>query len=83
MKIALTASIVDKEVLQEVCTVQSELNVGLDKLCLFFLPIIFLLTILKKSAYYSSLLYPLFQLKDVTLILKRHGCYYSITESEI
>ena len=30
----------------------------------------FLPTILKKSAYYSSLVYPLFQFKDVTFILK-------------
>ncbi len=32
--------------------------------------LLFFLTILKKSAYYSSLVYPLFQFKDVTFILK-------------
>ncbi len=50
------------------------IRVGLDKLCFCLLPIIFFLTILKKSAYYSSLVYPLFQFKDVTFILKRQFC---------
>ena len=47
------------------------MSIGLDKLY-YFLPIIFLI-ILKNSAYnyYSSLVYPLFQFKDITLILKR------------
>ncbi len=59
--------------------------VGLDKLYSFFC-LLFLLTILKKSAYYSSLVYPLFQFKDVTFILKRQficGCYYSIKKWNI
>ncbi len=64
-------------------TVESPITaIGLDKLC-FFLCLLFLLTILKKSAYYSSLVYPLFQFKDVTFIQFICGCYYSITESEI
>ena len=36
--------------------------IGLDKLCFLFC-LLFLLSILKKSAYYSSLVYPLFQFK--------------------
>ena len=54
--------------------------VGLDKLCFFFC-LLFFLTILKKSAYYSSLVYPLFQFKDVTFILKRQficGCIVAL-----
>ncbi len=65
--------------------INSNAVIGLDKLS-FFLCLLFLLTILRKSAYYSSLVYPLFQFKDVTFILKRQficGCYYSITESEM
>ena len=53
---------------------------GLDKLCFFFC-LLFFLTILKKSAYYSSLVYPLFQFKDVTFILKRQyicGCIVAL-----
>ena len=55
-------------------------SVGLDKLCFFFC-LLFFLTILKKSAYYSSLVYPLFQFKDVTFILKRQficGCIVAL-----
>ncbi len=48
--------------------------VGLDKLCFFF-GLLFLLTILKKSAYYSSLVYPLFQFKDVTFINSEKTIY--------
>ncbi len=44
-------------------------GLGLDKFCSFFC-LLFFLTILKKSAYYSSLVYPLFQFKDVTFIRK-------------
>ena len=54
--------------------------VGLDKLCFFFC-LLFFLTILKKSAYYSNLGYPLFQFKDVTFILKRQficGCIVAL-----
>ncbi len=46
---------------------------------MLFFCLLFLLTILKKSAYYSSLVYPLFQFKDVTFIQFICGC---ITESE-
>ena len=52
---------------------------GLDKL--YFFCLLFFLTILKKSAYYSSLVYPLFQFKDVTFILKRQficGCIVAL-----
>ncbi len=59
--------------------------IGLDKLCFLFC-LLFLLTILKKSAYYSSLVYPLFQFKDVTFILEKTICLWlllCITESEI
>ena len=55
-------------------------GVGLDKLCFFFC-LLFFLTILKKSAYYSNLGYPLFQFKDVTFILKRQficGCIVAL-----
>ena len=48
---------------------------------LFFLPIILFDYILKKSAYYSNLGYPLFQFKDVTFILKRQficGCIVAL-----
>ena len=44
---------------------------------MLFFGLLFLLTILKKSAYYSSLVYPLFQFRGVTFILKRQficGC---------
>ncbi len=37
---------------------------------MLFFCLLFFLTILKKWAYYSSLVYPLFQFKDVTFILK-------------
>ena len=37
---------------------------GLGKLCFLFC-LLFFLTILKNSAYYSSLVYPLFQFKDI------------------
>ena len=60
------------------CTI--ELKLGLDKLCFFFC-LLFFLPILKKSAYYSSLVYPLFQFKDVTFILKRQficGCIVAL-----
>ena len=56
------------------------LVLGLDKLCFFFC-LLFFLTILKKSAYYSRLVYPLFQFKDVTFILKRQficGCIVAL-----